>query len=316
MERGKVIEWLLDESQPSVRYKCLKELLDKPPDDPEVVNTYSLISTKGWVPSILELKNLEGCVESNNTFYNPKYISMIWKLLVLADLGLTKDNSYMKTSCELFIKEYSKPDGGFGSPEWEGSHFCTTGNLARALIQAGYSENTFVLKALDWLIEHQKEDGGWNCFESSSGTLDCWEALSAFNAMSKSSWSRRIKRSVERGVEFYLEKQLYLEGDVYDPWLRFHYPVHYYYDLLLGLDLVTSLGYGDDNRLVNAINILYKKRNSDGNWNLDSNHPDLPEGIYYKLSPPVYPLVLEEDGMPSKLITLAALKVLKCVNNN
>ena len=58
MKRGKVIEWLLDESQPSVRYKCLKELLDKPLDDPEVVNTYSLISTKGWVPSILELKNL------------------------------------------------------------------------------------------------------------------------------------------------------------------------------------------------------------------------------------------------------------------
>src|SRR3989442_2880155 len=45
-----------------------------------------------------------------------------------------------------------------------------------------------------------------------------------------------MKSAVELGAEYYLGKELHKQGGEYPPWYRFHYPVHYYYDLLVGLD--------------------------------------------------------------------------------
>jgi hypothetical protein len=121
-----------------------------------------------------------------------------------------------------------------------------------------------------------------------------------------------MKRAVEKGAEFYLERRLYRQGDRYGPWFRFHYPVHYYYDLLVGLDMLTALGYADDRRLNEALRLLKQKRRQDGSWNLDAVHPDL-EGSYvnwYKDRPPT-PFSLEKVGQRSKMITFRALRVLK-----
>jgi hypothetical protein len=161
------------------------------------------------------------------------------------------------------------------------------------------------------------EDGGWHSFYEKAfgkGTLDCWEGLSAFAVFPKSLWTRRIKRSVERGVEFYLQKELHRQGARrYAPWYRFHYPVHYYYDILVGLDVMTKLGYADDKRLDFALTLLKEKRRPDGTWVLERLHPDLGTGAGYRLRKGVTPLALEEEGAPSKWITLTCLQVLKRV---
>jgi hypothetical protein len=90
-----------------------------------------------------------------------------------------------------------------------------------------------------------------------------------------------------------------------------------YYDLLVGLDILTALGYGDDPRLGFALDLLRKKRRPDGRWNLDAVQPDpYAETVeYYKDHRgqlPV-PLTFEEVGQPSKMITLRALTVLSRV---
>ncbi len=123
-----------------------------------------------------------------------------------------------------------------------------------------------------------------------------------------------MKLAVEKGAEFYLERELHIQGDLYEPWYRFHYPVHYYYDLLVGLDFMTALGYSSDRRLGFAISLLKKKRRADGRWNLDSVNPDAdsPQGKWNKDNPKraSIPFALEKPGKPSKMITLTALKVL------
>src|SRR5207249_4039672 len=78
-----------------------------------------------------------------------------------------------------------------------------------------------------------------------------------------------MERSISRGAEFYLERKLFEEGRRYAPWFRFHYPTHYYYDVLVGLDVLTVLGYAGDRRLQPALRILREKRQSDGTWFLD-----------------------------------------------
>lgn len=307
----KVIAWLLDKKQPSVRYYTLKELLNKPDDDPDVNEAYGAISKHGWAASILKEQLPDGYWVSNRSLYHPKYSATNWKLIVLSDLGLTAKDSRIRKTCEIFLKVYPKPDGGFGGQKSEGGHFCVTGNLARTLIKLGYEENRHVKNALNWLVEHQKEDGGWHCFNAKKGTLDCWEALGAFAALPKQKWTKNIKKSVERGAEFYLQRELHKEGKRYEPWFRFHYPVHYYYDILVGLDVITSLGYSADIRLSFALKLLHKKRTAEGKWVLDAVHPDIAAGDSYQLSDPVYRFALEPAGKPSKWITLTALKVLK-----
>ncbi len=171
-------------------------------------------------------------------------------------------------------------------------------------------------------MRDQKEDGGWHCFGYRYGTLDCWEGLSAFAAFPRRKWSRSVKRSVERGCEFYLNRRLFRQGKKkYEPWFRFHYPVHYYYDVLVGLDVLTSLGYEEDKRLLPALELLRNKRRGDGSWNLDRVHPDIAPGDPYKMVPPFEPQIpipftLERAGKRSKWITLTALRVLKRVDGS
>ena len=311
-----VLDWLLEPDQPVVRFNTLTHLLGCSRNSEEVRKAYSKIPKVGWSHEILAGQKPGGYWDSREDLYRPKYTATIWKLIVLADLGLTAKDDRIRKPCEFFLKEYAKPDGGFDTPgDSPRSELCITGNVAKALLLCGYDEDSRVLAAFDWLVENQKDDGGWHCFPNRvHGTLDCWEGLSAFAALPKRKWTRRIKRSVERGAEFYLARQLFREGRKrYLPWFRFHYPVHYYYDLLVGLDVITRLGYADDRRLKAALQILKDKRRPDDTWALDAVHPDLGLGAGYRFKKRPKPFALEKQGKPSKWITLTALRVLKRV---
>jgi hypothetical protein len=138
--------------------------------------------------------------------------------------------------------------------------------------------------------------------------------MSAFAVYPRSKWTEGMKRAVELGAEFYLERELHRQGAHYEPWYRFHYPTHYYYDLLVGLDFMTALGFGEDRRLRHAVSKLKEKRRPDGRWNLEAVHPDVEGSMadWYRKNPKraPTPFALEEPGRPSKMITLRAMIVL------
>ncbi len=308
MKASTVIEWLLEEDQPSIRYQTLTQLLDKSESDPEVKEALRLMPKRGWAKSILNKQRPDGYWETSEGLYRPKYLTANWQLLVLSDLGVTAADPGVKRACELFFAQRYKPDGGFGGKT---SHFCGTGNAARMLVRFGYSDDDRVKTAFEWLVKNQRDDDGWNCFPGRYSTLDCWEALAAYATLPREKWTRSVKRSVERGAEFYLSHELWREARKrYEPWFRFHYPWHYYYDLLLGLDILTSLGYADDRRLEVALNLLREKRRPDGKWIMDAVHPDIAPSATYQ-EPDAKPLVIEKPGEPSKMLTLLALRVLK-----
>ncbi len=231
-------------------------------------------------------------------------------MLVLSDLGLTADDPRIKGTCDLFFAQRFQPDGGFGM---KAGHFCGTGNAARMFVRFGYADDPRIKRAFNWLVEKQKSDDGWHCFPSRYSTLDCWEALSAYGALPREKWTRSIKNSAERGAEYYLKHKLWRQGGRrYEPWFRFHYPWHYYYDILVGLDILTSLGYEEDHRLKTAVKLLREKRRPDGKWIMDAVHPDIASDDPYQ-EPDAKLLIIEKPGEPSKWITLLALSVLKRV---
>ena len=314
------LDWLLEEDQPSVRYLALTQLLEKPEDDSEVRSAKEMIAKKGWAADILAEQTRGGWWVSDESLYRPKYLSTNWMVLILSDLGLTKEDPRIRRACELWIKRFAKEDGGFGADGMRESHLCIVGNTARALVRFGYVDHPRVRSAFDWLVKNRDKNGGWNCFGIGGRNLDSWEGMSAFAVYPRPKWTEGMKRSVELGAEFYLSREMHKQGSRYEPWYRFHYPVHYYYDLLMGLDFMTASGYGDDRRLRYAISRLREKRRRDGRWNLDGIHPDLDGKMaeWYAKNPKrkPTPFGLENPGEPSKMITLRAMQVLDRLNDS
>jgi len=308
------LDWLLEKDQPSVRYLALTQLLGRPEDDPEVRLAREMITKKGWASRILADQNHGGWWVGEESLYRPKYLSTNWMLLVLSDLGLTREDPGIAKACGLWIRRFSKEDGGFAMEGSKKSHLCTTGNTARALVRFGYADHPKVRSAFEWLVTNRDKNGGWSCF-GSGRNLDSWEGMSAFAAYPRPKWTEGMERAVELGAAFFLERELHKQGADYRPWYRFHYPVHYYYDLLVGLDFMTALGYTDDPRLRHAIEILKDERRPDGKWTLDAVHPDLEGNMaeWYAKNPKrtPTPFAFENPGEPSKMITLRAMVVLK-----
>jgi len=309
-----VLDWLLEEDQPAVRYLALTQLLGKREDNPHVRAAKEAIGKTGWATDILSEQKPGGFWLGDESLYRPKYLSTNWMLLILSDLGVTKADPRIRKACELWIDRFAKEDGGFAMEGSKRSHLCTTGNTARALVRFGYADHPKVRSAFEWLARSRDKNGGWSCF-GSGRNLDSWEGMSAFAAYPKEKWSEEMTRAVELAAEFYLQRELHTQGAHYEPWYRFHDPVHYYYDLLVGLDFMTALGYGGDPRLRYAVSVLKEKRRQDGRWNLDAVHPDMEGKMWewYTKNPKhtPTPFALERKEEPSKMITLRAMIILR-----
>ncbi len=323
MARDKVVDWLLEPDQPSVRYLTLTQLLGKKETDSDVKAAKTRIPKAGWVTDILARRDPGGFWVRDRGWLEPRFLGTHWNLLALADLGASRETPEVAASCEFWMGKSPLVGGGVGGFGKGKGHHCYTANMARGLIRFGYADDDRVRHTMEWLVKTAHPKGGWTCRFSKEGpapsrTLDAWEGLGAFAVYPRAKWTSGMHAVVERTAGFYLEHELHQQGDRYEPWYRFHWPVHYYYDLLVGLDVLTALGYGDDKRLGYALDLLNQKRRKDGRWNLDANQPDMtPEAVAYYAQHPNQrptPLAFETAGAPSKMITLRALTVLSRIS--
>ncbi len=314
----RTLRWLLEECQPAVRYRALRELRDRPVDDPEVRRARGRIARVGWAAEQLEQLGPRGYWERRaprnlrewvDFLYFPPYQTTNWRALVLSDLGLDASDARIRRIAEVFFEQKLRLSSPYNFFHEE---TCIAANTARMLTRFGYGDDPRVQRLFDWILEDQREDGGWNCSQGTPGTLDAWEPLAAFAAVPPPKRSPRMEKAIARGAEFYLERKLFEEGRRYPPWFRLHYPNHYFYDILVGLDVLTDLGFAADRRLRPALALLRAKRRPDGSWAIDKVPPDLGPGlrIYSDMSK-VRPLVIERAGAPSRWLTLRALTVLK-----
>jgi hypothetical protein len=310
------LHWLLEKDQPSIRFRALTELLGRPEKDPYVRDAKREILEHGWAAEILSQRDRSGGWGDGRSPYVPKYTSTNWRMLVLSDLGLTCEEPAIRDACDYWMAGLAAKGDRLGGTSGGTPHYCIAANMARALILFGYADDGRVRRTMEWLAEIADPKGGWSCF-GSGRNLDSWEALSAFAVYPRSKWSKAMSACVEKGAQFYLERELHHQGDRYAPWYRFHYPVHYYYDLLVGLDFMTRLGYGNDPRMTFALDHLRARRRADGRWNLDAVHPDVKGGMaeWFAKHPRdrPSPYALEKVGRPSKMVSLTALRVLSAV---
>src|SRR5208282_4310797 len=112
-EEAKVLEWLLEKSQPAVRYGALVDLLGRKQSDTDVRSTHSRIARVGWAYDQLRLQGPKGFWEAREPrnvkewidfLYFPVFGGTNWRALVLSDFGLDAANPRIKKIADLLFE--------------------------------------------------------------------------------------------------------------------------------------------------------------------------------------------------------------------
>jgi hypothetical protein len=127
--------------------------------------------------------------------------------------------------------------------------------------------------------------------------------MEAFSELPEHNLTEEIRRAISHGAEFLLMHRLFKADHhnlniINQSWLKLSFP-WFGYNILRGLDVLTKLGYSRDERMNDAIDILFQKRNNNGIWILENTPTARMQSN------------IETKGQPSKWITLIALRVLK-----
>ncbi len=310
------MSWLLDTRNASIRYLTMTQLLHRRLNDPEVQSARAQIPKSRWAKLVFSGMQDASFWESPITCYNPKYSVTVWRLQLLAQLGMPAEDRRIKNACERFLEQHVHRDGGFscGSRKHRTrySEECITGRMVATLCSFGYQNDPRVRDAIEWLANHQLDDGGWNCRHSPttshSSIYSTQMALWGYSALDPN-LRGEYRNVIKRGTEFMLRHRLFKSHHtgkiIRKDWLELKFPGNVGYDILHALLVLLRLGVRRDERLSDAHDVLCQKRRKDGRWNLDVVPRHWGSG-----GPSDCYLQLEREGRPSRWITLNALTVL------
>ena len=164
---------------------------------------------------------------------------------------------------------------------------------------------------VDYLIDDQMRDGGFNCQRIRSGarhsslhsTLSVLEGIAAFQAAGHGYRADELERIAEAAREFVLMHRFYRSDHtgavINKAFLSFPVCPRWYYNILRGLDHFAAVGAPYDRRMEDALDEILRKRRPDGRWNANAAKSG---EVHF---------TLEKAGQPSRLVTLGALRVLK-----
>lgn len=331
--KGDSLPWLLEPESPGVRYLALRDLADESIDGESLDSARKAAHKKGPIASILAEMHDDGYWVKPGTGYSPKYCGTVWSLILLAQMGASVEvDSRIGKACEYVLGKTLANRGRFsvtGPPS--GTVDCLQGNMCAALVDLGW-EDERLDEAYEWMARSVTGEGvaplseknaelryyagkcGPDFVCGANNKLACaWGAVKVMLAFAKLPSEKRkplIERAIARGVDFLFSvdpaSAEYPHGYADKPsgnWWKFGFPVFYVCDVLQIVEVLSLLGYGDDPRLANALDLILQKQDEQGRWALEYDYAGktwLDFGVKKK---------------PNKWVTLRALRVLKQTGN-
>jgi hypothetical protein len=333
-----VIDWLLEEENPPVRYLTLINLLEKSEKSPLVKKTKT---------SLMGYKVTQDILKHCDEFWNLpdkdywKYTGKYWQLIFLGQfLADGKDPRIAGGALKVLEKRSWVTKAG-GQ--------CLTANLLAAFRRLGYGDNPIVIEETESLAKRVISDKGLICGDMDYSLLPrCYMALPKqllmFAEVPPGERSETIRKAIDCIVQTMLDNGVYkyvpsrskawrkiLEGAPKrnelpkgqsvknwianrkkrfiksdgigmktgkQGWLKFGFPLHYNSDILEAMYALALHNTPMDPRLEKPLEIITDKMTPSGKWNLDNS-------LNGKMWSDV-----EEKGLPSKWITYFALYVL------
>jgi hypothetical protein len=311
-----LLTWLLD-SDPALRWQVERDLAGAPPEVWEA--TRARVATEGFGAQLLALQDSDGQwaggayfpadfdVEGPEAAHDAgqPYTATTWSLNTLREWGL--DPAALAGTAELLAVnsrwEYNN------LPYWGGEVECCINAFTLA---NGAWLGADVAGLARWFLEHQLDDGGWNCEwvegsvrSSFHSTINSLKGLLYYESTTGGAGDLRAAR--HRGEEYLLERRLLYRkttGELVAPWApRFAYPFRWFYSALNAADYFRTAAAHDggtpDPRLADAVELVRSARQPDGTWVQERRHPGR---VWFDTDVPA--------GEPSKWLTFHATRVL------
>jgi hypothetical protein len=318
MVTGSLIAWLLD-SDPALRWQVERDLAGEPPMVWEA--TRARVATEGFGARLLALQDPDGqwaggaFFPADFDFDDPEaaegagqpWTATTWTLNSLREWGLDAAVLNERRTVELLAE----------NSRWEYDNLPYWGGEVDCCINAWTVANGVWLGAdiagiVDWFLEHQLADGGWNCewVEGSTrssfhSTLNSLKGLLAYDVATGGTDATRAAR--RSGEEYLLQRGLLRRlstGEEVAPWVRrFAYPLRWTYNVLNAAEYFRQAslidGVEPDPRMTDAIELIRAARQPDGTWLQAGRHPGR---VWFEVDAPA--------GEPSKWLTLYGARAL------
>ncbi|WP_422933105.1 squalene cyclase [Sinomonas sp. P47F7] len=316
-EVASVTDWLID-SDPSLRWQVERDLLRAPQDAWET--TRRRVATEGFGARLLALQDPDGQWAGGSffpggfDFHGPEaadgagqpWTATTWTLNSLREWGL--EASRLEGTAEL-LEANSRWDYN-GLPYWAGEVDCCINAYTLA---NGAWLGANVSSIAQWFLDHQMDEGGWNCewVEGSTrssfhSTLNALKDLLFFEAATGGDTALRDARRA--GEEYLLRRGLLRRettGQIVGPWATtFAYPFRWKFSALNAVDYFRSAflydGRRPDPRLEDAVDLIRAARQPDGTWMQEAR---LPGRVWFEVDVP--------PGERSKWLTFYGTRALE-----
>jgi hypothetical protein len=305
MKTDKTINWLM-QGDAAIQYQVSRDLLHV-----NQKNTSGLqrkIETEGWGARFLAKQKSDG--HWGITFYQPKWTSTHYTLLDLKTIGLPRDNKQAQKSVSMVLDQPQGDHGGINlAGSLTNSDVCVNGMILS--YSSYFLPNDKRLRIIvDYLLESQMDDGGWNCrylnpgttHSSLHSTISVLEGLLEFRKSAARYRTAAILAAEKEAIEFLLIHNLYQShrtGKTIDErMLRLSFPCRWRYDILRCLDYFQAAKISYESRMQDALNIIIQKRKEDGKWVVQEKHKG---AVHFDM---------EKTGAPSRWNTLRCMRVL------
>ncbi len=298
--------WLLEESDPSVRYFALRWLLERPEGDPEVNAALEAISRSKPVRQIIAAQRPEGYWGSD-----PHPHKSYGHLSLLHWLGY-RGNGAVRRALDYRIEGCLDARGAYVM-ELKGRRAflpCHGGNLLQQMLRFGYRDDPRTRSLLDWLLEVQEDDGVWVCISKKTPLPCLWATADVLRALEDlpTAWrNARTTEAQELAVEAFLRAGLYrypgARTKVSERWFEFGYPLRWDSDILEALELIAPFVDPEDEDIQEGLSMVLEKQDGQGRWPCEKR----PKGGMWMGRF----INFEPLGAASKWVTLHAMNMLK-----
>lgn len=316
IESRAAIHWLLD-SDPSIRWQVMRDLLDTPESVWQAER--AKVENQSCGARLLSYQDEDG-QWAGGAFLPRGFEAREWRevgqpwtattfsLTLLREFGLNPSSERAKRAVELIGANARWEEGG--QPYWQGEvEECINGRTVADGAYFGVDVSPIVAR----LVGERLDDGGWNCERvngsvrsSFATTINVLEGLLEYERATGGTQESQEART--SGEEYLLARDLFRRlstGQSADEqFLRFSHPNRWHYDVLRALDYFRSsallTGAAPDTRLRDAIALVGSKGLEEGSWPLDWTPPGR---VWFDTD--------DGAGKPSRWVTLRALRVLR-----
>jgi hypothetical protein len=322
------LAWLLEPADPAVRHLALRDLLGRPPGDPEVLAARRAAMAGPPIRTILDAQREAGWWVKPGPGYGPKYTGTVWSLIFLEQMGADGSDPAVARACDYVLDHAPAPGGGFGAGGWADDRrpppssvaHCLNGNLLRALIGFSRLDDPRVRAAIAWQAAAITGVGdvAWYRSGTSGPGFECganeglpcgWGAVKALRGLTAIPSDHRsdgMRRAIDTAVDFLMARDPVVAdypmgwGNTRpsSSWFRLGFPSGYVADVLQVLEALAEVGLARDPRLARALALVRAKADASGRWR---NEYPYRGKLWVDLDMP---------SLPSKWVTLRARRVL------